>query len=131
VKANKAIRFRAEVFEGHKKLIAFHVPLNPAQVWGTLRRYFVRGTINGHPIEGEIGYRRGFHYMLLGKDLLSAARVSVGDTPRFTLAVRAPTRAELRETPELAWARLVPRKKPPGKQMRLKSRSTHRKRKKA
>jgi len=40
---NKKISFSAEVFEGHKKLIAFRVPMNPAQVWGTLRRYFVRG----------------------------------------------------------------------------------------
>jgi hypothetical protein len=127
--ANQTISFSAEVFEGHKKLIAFHVPFKPAQVWGTLRRYFVRGTINGCPIEGEIGFRRGFHYMLLGEDLLSAARVSVGDAPAFTLAIRAPTRAEVREEPKLAWARLAPRKKAPEKRVPLKSRSTHRKRK--
>jgi hypothetical protein len=127
---SKKITFNAEVFEGHKGLIAFHVPINPTQVWGALRRYFVRGTINGCPIEGEIGFRRGFHYMLLAEDLLSAARVLVGDTPSFTLAMRAPTPAELREEPQLAWARLVPRNKAPERRMLLKGRSTHRNRKK-
>jgi len=119
---NKKIRFSAKVFEGHKELIAFHLPLNPAQVWGQMRRYFVRGTMNRCPIEGEIGFRRGFHYMLLGEDLLRAARVSVGDTPSFTLELRAPTPEELQEKPRLAWARLAARKRAAGSKRKGKGR---------
>lgn len=115
--------FSAKVFEGHKELIAFHVPFDPARLWGKQRRYFVRGTINGCPIEGEIGFRRGFHYMLLDAGLLGAARVPVGEIASFTLITRAPTPAELLEKPELAWARLAPRTRRPRTRRSPRSRS--------
>lgn len=111
-KINRLVHFRTEVFEGHKELVAFHVPFDPAKAWGKQDRYFVRGTMNRCAIEGEIGFRRGFHYMLLDQRLLKAAHVAVGDSPRFTLKLREAMPEEERARPKLTWARLaVPARK--------------------
>jgi hypothetical protein len=102
----RKVTFEAKIFEGHKSLIAFHLPFEPAKIWGNQARYFVRGTVNRCPIEGEIGLRRGYHYMLLPDELLKAARVSVGDNPTFALELRTPAPEEIADRPVLTWARL-------------------------
>lgn len=58
----KKMKFEAKVFQGHKELIAVHVPFDPAKAWGKNSRYFVKGTVRKRRFEGEIGFRRGFHY---------------------------------------------------------------------
>ncbi len=103
----KKMKFEAQVFEGHKQLIAVHLPLDPATIWGQQPRYFVKGTVKKCRMEGEIGYRRGFHYMLLERGLLKKACLAPGDSVLFTLELRKPSAEELSEKPGLAWARLV------------------------
>lgn len=103
----KRMKFEAQVFEGHKQLIAVHLPLDPATIWGKQPRYFVQGTVKKCRMEGEIGYRRGFHYMLLEGALLKKAKMAPGDWVLFTLEPRKPSAKELSEKPGLTWARLV------------------------
>jgi len=99
------MKFEAKVFEGHKRLIAIHLPLDPATIWGKQPRYFVKGTVKKCRIEGEIGYRRGFHYMLLEEALLKKAKMAPGDLVLFTLEPRRPSPEELAAKAGLAWAR--------------------------
>jgi hypothetical protein len=106
----KKMKFEAKVFEGHMELIAIHVPLDPALFWGKQPRYFVKGTVQKCRLEGEIGFRRRVHYMLLDQALLKKTRLAPGDLALFTLEPREPSEKELKEKPGLAWARLVKKK---------------------
>ena len=99
------MKFEAKVFEGHKELIAVHVPLDPAVIWGKQPRYFVKGTLKKCRMVGEIGYRRGFHYMLLDPALLKKAGLAPGDLPLFVLEPRRPSPEEAAAKPKLAWAK--------------------------
>ena len=103
----KKMKFETKVFQGHKKLVAVHVPFDPAIAWGKSPRYFVKGTVRKSRWEGEIGFRRGFHYMLLDKDLLKKTKLAPGDLALFTLELRQPSTEELAAKPGLAWARLA------------------------
>lgn len=101
----KKLKFEAKVFEGHKQLTAIHVPLDPATIWGKQPRYFVKGTVKKSRMEGEIGFRRGFHYMLLEEALLKKAKMAPGDLVLFILEPRRPSPEEAAAKPKLAWAR--------------------------
>ena len=101
----KKMKFETKVFRGHKKLIAVHVPFDPAIAWGKSPRYFVKGTVRKYRWEGEIGFRRGFHYMLLDKDLLKKTKLVPGDTALFILELRQPSAEEIAVQLGLAWAR--------------------------
>ena len=57
-------------------------------------------------LEGEIGFRRRVHYMLLDEALLKKTRLAPGDLALFILEPREPSEKELKEKPGLAWARL-------------------------
>ena|GEM_PF-6360735 len=103
----KKMKFEAKIFEGHKQLIAIHVPLDPAVIWGKQSRTFVKGTVKKCRMEGEIGFRRGFHYMLLEGALLKKAKMAPGDLVLFTLEPRKPSAEELAAKPGLAWAKPV------------------------
>ena len=78
------------------------VPLDPATIWGKQTRYFVKGTVKKCRFTGEIGFRRGFHYMLLEEALLKKAKLAVGDLVLFVLELRKPSPEELAEKPKLA-----------------------------
>jgi hypothetical protein len=41
----KKIKFEAKIFEGHKQLIAIHLPFKPEKAWGKQERYFVKGQV--------------------------------------------------------------------------------------
>jgi Domain of unknown function (DUF1905) len=103
----KKIKFEAKIFEGHKELIAIHLPFKPEKVWGKKERYFVKGRVKKHIFEGEIGFRRGFHYFLFEEVLLKKAGLTPGNSALFTLELRQPSLMELEERPRLAWVRLV------------------------
>lgn len=108
----KKRKFETQVFEGHKGLIAIHLPFDPAAAWGKQARYFVKGTVGKCRFEGEAGFRRGFHYTLLEEGLLKAAGLSPGTIALFTLEPRKPTEAEKAEKPKLAWVKLVKKGRP-------------------
>ena len=103
----KKIKFKAKIFEGHKELIAIHIPFNPGKVWVKKDRYFIKGIVKKCCFEGEIGFRRGFHYFLLEKALLQKAALASGDSASFTLELREPALTEIKEKAKLAWVRLV------------------------
>ncbi len=103
----KKMKFEARIFEGHKELIAVHLPLKPELVWGKRDRYFVKGQVKKCRFVGEIGFRRGFHYFLLEEALLKKAGLGPGHSALFTLELRPPSLTEREEKPKLAWARLV------------------------
>jgi hypothetical protein len=105
----KKIKFEAKIFEGHKALIAIHLPFKPEKVWGKQDRCFVEGQVKKCRFEGEIGFRRGFHYFLLEEALLKKADLAPGDSAFFTLELRKPSLTEFEEKPKLAWVRLVKR----------------------
>ncbi len=103
----KKMKFEAMVFEGHKELIAIHLPLDPAKIWGKQPRYFIKGIVKKCRFEGEIGFRRGFHYMLLEEALLKKAKLIPGDLALFVLELRKPTEEEAKTKATLAWARVM------------------------
>ena len=105
-------RFQAEVRMGHKGP-AIVLPFDPMVICGEQTRYFVAGTLNGCPFEGEIGFRRRVFYSVLPDDLLDAAGLVPGDTAEVVMEPRTPTPDELKEVPKLASSRLVQR--PPKK----------------
>jgi hypothetical protein len=105
----KKMKFEAKIFEGHKELIAIHLPFKPEKVWGKQDRYFVKGLVKKCRFEGEIGFRRGFHYFLLEEALLKKTGLAPGDSALFILELRQPSLAEVKEKLKLAWVRLVKR----------------------
>jgi hypothetical protein len=105
----KKMKFEARIFEGHKKLIAIHLPLKPGTIWGRQDRYFIKGQVKKCRLRGEIGFRRGFHYFLLEEALLKKTGLAPGDSALFTLELRRPSPTEAEEKPALAWVRLVKR----------------------
>jgi hypothetical protein len=85
--ARKA-KFTAELFEGHGGVHAVLVPFDPEAVWDVTavplddRRegWLVKGTVNGAPFHGWIGYRWKRHFVILDAALRRAAKAKVGDT---------------------------------------------------
>jgi hypothetical protein len=79
-------RFSADLIEGHKGITAVIVPFDPQEVWAAKpikidpRRdgWLVRGTMNGAPFDGWIGYRWGRFFIIVEPELRSAARTAVG-----------------------------------------------------
>jgi hypothetical protein len=105
----KKIKFEAKIFEGHKQLIAIHLPFKPEKAWGKQERYFVKGQVKKCRFEGEIGFRRGFHYFLFEESLLKKAGLAPGDSALFTLEIRQPSLTETEEKAKLSWIRLIKR----------------------
>src|SRR5580658_4156191 len=105
----KKMKFEAKVFEGHKQLVAIHLPLKPETIWGKQDRYFIKGQVKKCRFTGEIGFRRGFYYFLFEEALLKKAGLAPGDLALFTLELRRPSATETEEKPTLAWVRLVKR----------------------
>src|ERR1700733_1360864 len=81
-------RFEAALFEGHKGVTAVIVPFDPEEVWEQKpvkldpRRdgWLVKGTVNGTPFDGYIGFRWGRYFIIIEPDLRAAAKISIGDT---------------------------------------------------
>jgi hypothetical protein len=88
----KSRRFKSVVELGHKGC-AIILPFDPASAWGRRPRHFVRGTLNGAPVEAEIGRRFGRHFTVVDDDLLAALRLEPGDV--VAVAVRSRPRNEL------------------------------------
>jgi hypothetical protein len=99
--------FEAPVRMGHKgPAVVF--PFEPRVVWGERDRYFVRGTLNGVAVEGEIGFRRGVYYALVDDETLAAARIVPGDTATLALAIRPQDESDPKKAPPLVALRLAP-----------------------
>ncbi len=101
------MKFAARIFKGHKQLIAIHLPFKPEKVWGKQDRYFIKGLVKKCRFEGEIGFRRGFHYFLFEEALLKKAGLARADSASFTLEFRQPSLTETKEKTKLAWVRLI------------------------
>lgn len=99
----KKKQFTAEILTGHKDN-AVEVPFNPAEVWGLSpqpiwrgrRGHAVSGTLNGFRFdEGFIVPRAKKFFLIIDKDMSSAAGVGVGDKVRISVV---PTKEEDTET---------------------------------
>ena len=111
---------KAEVRMGHKGP-AIVWPFDPGREWPGRARHFVRGTMNGAPFEGEIGFRRRVFYTVVPDDLLAAAKVVPDAVVDVVVEAREPTPEEAAARPKLVGARLLAR---PAK--KAKRRSTRR-----
>lgn len=102
----KTIRFATQVELGHKGC-ALVLPFDPAAAWGRRARHFVRGTLNGVPVEAEIGKRWGRHFSCLDDDLLEALELRPGDTIAVAFAPRERNELDAPQAPKLPGARIV------------------------
>ena len=83
----KKARFTTALIEGHKGVTAVIVPFDPEAVWDSKpvaldarrRGYLVRGTINGAPFDGWIGFRWGKFFIIVEPALRRAAKTAVGE----------------------------------------------------
>jgi hypothetical protein len=81
------VRFRAELVQGHKGVTAVIVPFDPEERWHLKpvkldpRRdgWLVKGTINGTPFDGYVGFRWKRFFILVEPELRQVARIAVGD----------------------------------------------------
>ncbi len=133
----KTLRFEAEIFMGHKNVVALIVPFSPERVWGTkpvgvaanfskskVPAHLVAGTIDGTPFEGWIGKRRGRYFMVVDQALRARAGVAVGDVVEVVVSER---RREEPEPPAPASgtrspSRARPRSSGPGRRARSRAR---------
>ena len=102
----KARRFATEVELGHKGC-AIVLPFDPAAAWGRRARHFVRGTLNGVPVEAEIGRRWGRYFSCLDDDLLEALELAPGDVVAVSLEPRDRNELDAPQAPKLPGARIV------------------------
>jgi hypothetical protein len=82
----REVKFRADLIEGHKGVIAVVVPFEPELAWG-LQPVRLAGRRHGWPVEGRIGRRKFAGY--IGDrwaDLVAALKANVGDALSFALA---------------------------------------------
>jgi hypothetical protein len=102
----KRRRFQAEVELGHKGC-AIVLPFDPAAAWGRRARHFVRGTLNGVPVEAEIGKRWGRHFSCIDDDLLEALGLAPGDVVAVEFRPRARNEFDAPQAPKLPGVRIV------------------------
>ena len=84
----EAVRFDAELIEGHKGVTVVLVQFDPEQKWllkpvrleGRRHGWLVTGKANGVEFEGYIGERWNRFFIIIERGLREAARVTVGDT---------------------------------------------------
>ena len=81
--------FKAELFEGHKGVVAVLVPFNPEELWkqkpvklaGRRHGWLVKGSIDGKPFDGYIGLRWDRFFIMVEAGLKPGAMVTVKVQP--------------------------------------------------
>lgn len=104
--STKTMKWAATVEQGHKGC-AIVLPFDPDSTWGARPRHFVRGTLNGVPIDAEIGLRWKRHFTVVGDDLLAALELAPGDVVAVALRPRAPNDLDPPEAPRLPGVRIT------------------------
>jgi hypothetical protein len=93
IEAMKKKQFTAKILTGHKDN-AVEVPFDPSEVWGLpaqpiwrgRRGHAVSGTLNGFRFdEGFIVPRAKKFFLIIDKEMSSAAGVSVGEVVRIRI----------------------------------------------
>jgi uncharacterized protein DUF1905 len=102
----KARRFATEVELGHKGC-AIVLPFDPAAAWGRRARHFVRGTLNGVPVEAEIGKRWGRFFSCLDDDLLAALELAPGGVVAVSFEPRERNELDAPQAPKLPGVRIA------------------------
>jgi hypothetical protein len=80
-------RFEADLIEGHKGVVVVIVPFDPEEKWsrkpvrlaGRRHGWPVRGTLDGIAFDGYVGERWGRFFVIVERELMRAADVSVGE----------------------------------------------------
>jgi hypothetical protein len=70
--------FETEVRADDRGHVFIELPFDPSAEWGTRRRHYVRGEIEGTTFEGSLGARGGTTFMPLNKELRTRAGVEAG-----------------------------------------------------
>jgi hypothetical protein len=91
-KPRKGVGFEAQLYEGHDKTRAVHVPFDPKDVWdvepaqiviGRSKKkrpaHLVRGTVNGVPFESAIWFYFRNFVMIIDDDVTKRAKAKPGD----------------------------------------------------
>ena len=87
--------FRATV-EGAEKSRAYIVlPFDPAEEWGSRRRYHVAGAIEGCHVRGALAESGKGYLLPLGPAWRRSAGLRIGDTVSVTLHIEGPQRQAL------------------------------------
>ena len=73
-----------------KKTASVELPFSPADIWGARTRYDVTGTVNNHPVRGELVSIGNRYFLRLGAAWLRDSGVAVGETVTVTLALEGP-----------------------------------------
>lgn len=73
------------------------LPFAPREAWGARPRFYVTGTINGHPVRGTLGAQGQAYFLRLGDAWLRDSGVTVGDAVTVTLALEGPQEDNLAE----------------------------------
>jgi len=88
-----AIQFEAELILGHKGVTVVLVPFDPEQRWnlkpvrlaGRRHGWVISASANGVEFDGYIGERWNRFFIIIEKELSSAAEVEVGDTVKMKI----------------------------------------------
>ena len=61
------------------------LPFDPRARWGRKPRHYVRGTVEGAPFSGSVGFAAGGGFLVLSRAFREAAGVNAGDTVRVVI----------------------------------------------
>ena len=97
----KGIGFEAELYEGHDKTCAVHVPFDPNEIWGAApdeivigrskkarKAHRVSGSINGVPFESAIWFYFRNFVLIIEPAVRKRAKAKPGDTVEIVVAPR-------------------------------------------
>ena len=109
--------FKAELFEGHKGVIAVLVPFNPEELWkqkpvklaGRRHGWLVEGSIDGEPFDGYIGLRWDRFFIMVdaaAKKPGETVTVKVQPTDAAKTLARATEQSKITTQPKKARADL-------------------------
>jgi len=77
----KKLKFRVKLIgQAGSSVAALNAPFDVKEVFGTIARVPVRGTINGFPFRSSLMPMGGCHFMAVNRTMREAAGVKAGDT---------------------------------------------------
>ena len=94
-------KFKAKVvIAGNKVFVP--IPFNANDVWGTKRRHYVTGTINGHTIRGSLGSDGKNNFLPIGAAWRRDSQINTGDQVTVIITPEGPQKESL--APDVATA---------------------------
>lgn len=85
--------FRAELESDQRGVARIRLPFDPSIMWGTQRRHYVRGKIEGAEFLGSLGARGGQWFFPVNKALQNRIGVAPGDSVHVRIEPAEPPQA--------------------------------------